>query len=547
VAGAGAWLVGIGVGSDFFGYAILSSSLLNQATAMLKQLPVGIQTFQELISRHCLYVDKTKAIHQVLGLGKYFFLSRPRRFGKSLLLSTIKEIYSGHRALFAGLWIEDQWDWGKVHPVVHISFASIGYRNIGLEEALRNEVQSIATGYGIALRNTVSIALMFGELLEELSKQHGKVVVLIDEYDKPLIDYLDDISQAKANQQTMKTFYSVIKDSDPYLEFLLITGVSKFSRVSIFSDLNNLFDLTMDRSAATLLGYTQAELEHYFTPYLPATESYLGLKRDELLEKIRHWYNGYSWDLRSRVYNPYSILSFFQAQDFRNFWFESGTPTFLPKLMRREGVYRVDDMEVDELALGNYDLERLQLTPVLFQTGYLTLKSRDEYGLFQLGYPNREVQASMLMYLMAEWAHEEPAHTTPMVVKLHKAFQRNDLPAVIELIKGVFKKIPSHIFLQEREAYYHSLIYLTFFYLGQYAEAEVNDSTGRIDCVVKTPTHLYILEFKLDKTAQVAMEQIKARDYAGAYRADPRTKVLVGINFSSETKTVDDWVQETVI
>jgi hypothetical protein len=519
------------------------SSLRPQATAMLQRLPVGIQTFSELRSRNCLYVDKTENIAQLLNTGKYFFLSRPRRFGKSLLLSTIKEIYQGNRALFDGLWIAEQWDWTKVHPVIHLSFASMGYRTLGLEAAIAAELQSISSQWGLALQET-EIDRQFQELLQQLSSRHGKVVLLIDEYDKPLIDYLDDIPLAKANQQIMKTFYSVIKDSDPYLEFLLITGVSKFSRVSIFSDLNNLYDLTLDRSTATLLGYTQTELEHYFTPYMPETEQYLGLERSELLTKIREWYNGYTWDLRTSVYNPYSILSFFQAQAFRNFWFESGTPTFLPKLMRRDKVYRLDDLEVDESSLGNYDIERLQLLPVLFQTGYLTFKQRDEYGLYQLGYPNHEVQASMTMYLMAEWAHEEPSRTTPMVVKLHKAFLKNDVPAVIDIIKTVFKKIPYQIFLQDREAYYHSLIYLTFFYLGQYAEAEVNENNGRVDCVVKTPTHIYILEFKLDKTAKVAMEQIKSRDYAGAFRDDPRPKVLVGINFSSELKSVDDWVME---
>jgi hypothetical protein len=489
-------------------------------------------------------VDKTQAIHNLLmGKAGYFFLSRPRRFGKSLLLSTIKEIYQGNRVLFDGLWIADQWDWSKTHPVIHLSINKLDYQGLGLETALQQTLEAIAAQHHLALVST-TLKNVFAELLEKLAKQQDKVVLLIDEYDKPLIDYLDDIPQAKANQQTMKTFYSVLKDSDPYLEFLLITGVSKFSRVSIFSDLNNLFDLTFDRSASALLGYTQVELEQYFTPYMPETESYLGLSREALLGKIREWYNGYSWDLRTRVYNPYSILSFFQAQAFRNFWFESGTPTFLPKLMRRKGVYRVDTFEVDETTLGNYDLERLELTPVLFQTGYLTLKSCDEYGLFTLGYPNREVQASMSMYLLAEWSHQEATYATPMVVNLHKAFLRNDIPAVIEIIKTVFKKIPYQIFLQDREAYYHSLIYLTFFYLGQYSEAEVNESNGRVDCVVKTATHIYILEFKLDKTAQAAIAQIKARDYAGAFRDDPRPKVLVGINFSSELKSVDDWVME---
>ncbi len=511
---------------------------------MLQRLPVGIQTFSELRSRDCLYVDKTEAIHHLITLGKYFFLSRPRRFGKSLLLSTIKEIYQGNRGLFDGLWIADQWDWGKVHPVIHLSFASMGYRDLGLDAAIRLQLQSLANDYGIHSDNSGSIARIFAELLEKLAKQHGNVVLLIDEYDKPLIDYLDDIPQAKANQQVMKTFYSVLKDSDPHLEFLLITGVSKFSRVSIFSDLNNLFDLTMDYSAATLLGYTQTELEQYFEPYMPAVQKRLKVDRETLLGQLRYWYNGYRWDLESSVYNPYSILSFFQAQAFRNFWFESGTPTFLPKLMHRDKVYRLDKFKVDELMLGNYDLETLQLIPVMFQTGYLTLQSQDKHGMYWLDYPNREVRRSMLIFLMSEWAHVEPAYATPMVAQLNDAFDDNDVPAVIEVMKTVFKKIPYQIFIKDREAYYHSLIYLTFFYLGQFAQAEVNENNGRVDCVVKTPTHIYILEFKLDKTAQVAMAQIKGRDYAGAFRDDPRPKVLVGINFSSELKSVDDWVME---
>ena len=511
---------------------------------MLQRLPIGIQTFSEIRDGNYLYVDKTAAIQRLITQGKYFFLSRPRRFGKSLLLSTIKSIYQGRRDLFTGLWIENQRDWGKVSPVIHLSFASISYRELGLEEAIRVQLQATAAEQGITFANTDSISQMFAELLETLAKQQGKVVVLMDEYDKPLIDYLDDMPLAKTNQQVMKTFYSIIKDSDPHIEFLLITGVSKFSRVSLFSDLNNLYDLTLDIDSANLLGYTEPELTHYFTPYLPAVMQQTKLSEPVLWAKIREWYNGYTWDLETAIYNPFSILNFFQAKAFRNFWFETGTPTFLPKLMRREKVYRLDDLDVTEAALGNYDIERLQLTPVLFQTGYLTLKSRDEYDLYRLDYPNHEVQASMTLYLMAEWAHEEPARTTPMVVKLHKAFLANDMPAVIELIKTVFKKVPYQIFIQDREAYYHSLIYLTFFYLGQFAEAEVNESNARVDCVVKTLNHIYIIEFKLDETAKIAMQQIKNRDYAGAFRDDPRPKVLLGINFSSKLKSVDDWVVE---
>ncbi len=364
--------------------------------ANLPSLPIGIQSFSELRTRNMLYVDKTQPIHRLISIGKYYFLSRPRRFGKSLTLSTIRAIYEGKRELFRGLWIENQWDWGKVHPVIHLSFSSIGYRELGLEQAIRQELTTQGEKLGIAYSQQVSIAVMFEALIKQLAQRDGKVVVLIDEYDKPLIDYLDDIPLAQINQKVMKSFYSVVKDSDPYLEFLLITGVSKFSKVSIFSDLNHLKDLTIDRHAAALIGYTQAELEQYFTPYMPDAEEYQGMTRPELLDTLRDWYNGYSWDGRTRVYNPFSILNFFSDGQFRNYWFETGTPTFLPKLMKAQNRLDVDQVELDEMGFSVYDIEKLQVLPVLFQTGYLTIQAKLEYGLYRLGYPNREVRASML-------------------------------------------------------------------------------------------------------------------------------------------------------
>lgn len=510
------------------------------------ELPIGIQDFEKLRTDNLLYVDKTQYIHRLLNTAGYFFLSRPRRFGKSLTLSTIRAIFEGKRELFSGLWIEDQWDWSKVHPVIHLSFSSIGYRTLGLEAAIAAELQVMSETLGIALQ-AKTIDRQFDELIRKLAQRDGKIVLLIDEYDKPLIDYLDDIPLAKANQQVMKTFYSVLKDSDPYLQFLLITGVSKFSKVSIFSDLNHLFDLTLDRHYAALTGYTQAELEHYFAPYMPEVEDYQGITQPELLDKLRDWYNGYSWDGRTRVYNPFSILNFFSAGDFRNFWFETGTPTFLPKLMKAQNMLDVDRVELDEMGFSAYDIEKLQVLPVLFQTGYLTIQAKLEYGLYRLGYPNREVRAAMLAYLIAEMRHDDTISSTPTVVSLHRAFAANDLEQVIKLVKSIFKTIPSQIFIKEAESYYHSLIHLVFHYLGLYTESEVNTNDGRLDCVVKTPTHIYVIEFKLNKSADEAMRQIKDKGYAEKYRADPRPKVLVGVNFSSEAKTVEGWKSEVLV
>jgi len=511
---------------------------------MLKKLPVGIQTFSEIIDGGYLYVDKTAAIYRLLHSGKYFFLSRPRRFGKSLTLSTIKSIYLGERALFTGLWIEEQWDWEHVKPIIHISFSSVDYQGSGLDVGIQQMLTMQAMQHSIVLDGT-TIKTMFAELIRKLADK-GKVVLLIDEYDKPIIDYLDETEQAKANQQILKTFYSVIKDSDPHIEFLLITGVSKFSKVSIFSELNNLTDITINRHFADLTGYTQVELEAVFAPYMAETESYLGLDHRTLLAQLRHWYDGYSWDGRTYVYNPFSVLSFFLQTDFRNYWFETGTPTFLLKVMKQQWLYKLDNLTVSEQSFSSYDIEHLEATAILFQTGYLTIKERNNFGLYRLDYPNAEVKESLLSYIIADLRNEQTAFTKPMVIALYEAFSSNDIARVIKLIKSIFKNIPSQIFLAKAEAYYHSLIYLVFFYLGQYTEGEVNTNDGRLDCVVQSATHIYILEFKLDKNAAEALQQIKARGYADKYAAAPRPKVLVGINFSRQAKTVDEWQMEVV-
>ncbi|MEZ4864492.1 MAG: AAA family ATPase [Caldilineaceae bacterium] len=349
---------------------------------------------------------------------------------------------------------------------------------------------------------------LFAELIRKLAGR-GKVVLLIDEYDKPIIDYLDELEQAHANQLILKTFYSVIKNSDPYIEFLLITGVSKFGKVSIFSELDNLIDITLNRYFADLTGYTQTELETAFGPYMADTETLLGLTRGELLAQLRHWYNGYSWDGRTFVYNPFSILSFFLQTDFRNYWFGPsglpGTPTFLLKLMRQEWLYVLDNLTVSEQTFSSYDIEHLSAIAILFQTGYLTIKARGDFGLYTLDYPNAEVKESLLAYIIADLRNDQPPFTKPMVIQLYEAFHANNVVCVIDLIKRIFKNIPSQIFLAKAEAYYHSLIYLVFFYLGQYTQSEVNTNDGRLDCLVQTPTHIYILEFKLDQSAAAAL------------------------------------------
>jgi len=512
----------------------------------MKAYPLGIQTFEDIINEDFLYIDKTKEIYQ-LTKGRYYFYARPRRFGKSLLLSTIKSLYEGRQDLFKGLWIADKWDWSKQYPVLHLSFSSMNYQGKSLDEAIGHRLSLIASKNDISLKGE-SAKDKFYELITTLAENKGKIVLLLDEYDKPIIDYLGkELDRAENNRRTLKTFYSVIKDCDPYIEFMLITGVSKFSKVSIFSELNNLKDITFHKRYSALTGITQQELEENFAAPIQALADETGTTTDELLEEIRRWYNGYSWDGRTFLYNPYSILSYFDFEEFKNFWFETGTPTFLLELMDDQKMVKIENIEVGEATFSSYDIKRLQLIPILFQTGYLTIKEKKTNGLYVLDYPNMEVRASLVQNIIGFFRHADYSYSTPTVIYLKEAFENNELEHLIKLIKSIFKNIPNQLFKSKGEFYYHSLIYLVFFYLGEYIESEVNTNDGRLDAVVKTPKYIYILEFKLDEDAQTALDQIKDKGYADKYYADDRQKILIGINFSSELKTVDDWKHEILI
>ena len=510
---------------------------------MQLKLPIGLQDFRGLRQDGYLYVDKTRHIHRLITEGKYYFLSRPRRFGKSLLLSAIKEVFLCSRWLFEGLWIEEEWDWSQRFPVVHVSFSLLDYQGRGLEQALLDMLADIAGQYGIRLEGD-TIKSRFHQLLVDLHAQHGPVVLLIDEYDKPLIDYLDkeSLPTALAHQKLLKSFYSVLKDSDAHLRLLFITGVSKFSRVGVFSDLNNLRDITFSPVYNTITGITQDELEAYFGQEMDAIAEAQAHLPATLRAAIKTWYNGYSWDGLAFVYNPFSLLSYFADRQFQNFWFTTGTPTFLIKLLKERDFVQLENLVVDASVFESYTLENLEARSLLFQTGYLTIKSVDEFQIFTLGYPNKEVEESMLRHLFGSYRHEEPATSGPTAVQLRHAFYANDIERVMVTLNSVFQSVPHQIFISGREAYFHSLVYLTFKMLGMYAQSEVNTASGRVDCVVQTPTHVYLLEFKLDHPAAEGLQQIVDKDYAAPYRALGKKVTGVGVRFGSAEKQVVEWV-----
>ncbi len=508
----------------------------------MKRYPIGIQDFSELRKGDYLYVDKTQQMYDLLSSGKYFFLSRPRRFGKSLLLSTLKYFFLGRRDLFEGLWVdrEAEPEWVE-HPVLHFSFSSSGYKDIGLESALRRLLDEAASQYAIRLKAD-GLSGRFRELLQALGSGPHKVVLLIDEYDKPLVDYLDDLPQAEANRDTLKTFFSVIKDADPYLRFFLITGVSKFSKVSLFSDLNNLLDITLVGRHATLTGYTPEEMDRYFGDEYEALAKANELSLDEIKSKIRLWYNGYQWSAGQPMYNPFSVLSLFYTHRFANYWWETGTPTFLLKALKREFQYDLNEVQAGNAVFESYTLENLHWKGLLFQTGYLTIQDyHPDLDLYILGYPNREVRASMSQHLLAEYRSQAAADTQPIYANLKLALDQGDLEKTIAQINLVFSTIPYQLFDAKRERFFHAILHLTFQGLGLLTQSEVSTAKGRVDTVVHAKSGIYVMEFKLDESAQAALDQIREKRYGSPYLDQGQSVTALGVSFSSETKEVAEW------
>lgn len=509
---------------------------------MLKKLPIGIQDFRELITGNYIYVDKTEVLFRLISEGKYYFLSRPRRFGKSLMISTLAEIYEGSKELFKGLYIYDKIEWKK-RPVIRVDFTSGSFKEVPLSNLLTEIVDKHAAKYEVTLTKTDNRGRL-GELIEKLHEKTGeKAALLIDEYDKPIIDYLENIPKAVENRETLRDFYGIIKPMDPHLEFVILTGVSKFSKVSIFSELNNLYDITTHKDFGTIAGLTKEEIDFSFREYKEVASESLSISISELDSQLKYWYDGYSFEGFTRVYNPFSMLSFFGGKEFKNYWFATGTPTFLVNFIRDKGISaeQIEKTEVDSIFFDRFDIERLDIISLMFQTGYLTIKDRDKDGFYHLGYPNEEVRRSFTGHLLGSYAEKEPSETGVITKNLLKAFRSNDMESFQDNINALFSSIPHQIFIKKREAYYHSIIYLILKILGVYIDAEVSVSKGRIDAVIKTDDYLYVLEFKmLPKTSIDAINQIKEKGYCEPFKTDKRDKFMLGISFDPEKKELTE-------
>ena len=513
-----------------------------------RRLPIGIQTFRKIRQEDCYYVDKTAYIRRLLDEGTHYFLSRPRRFGKSLFLDTLKELFEGNQGLFAGLHIHDRWDWSVRYPVLQLDFGRGNFKESGYVKAnLMAQLDAVERRTGVA-SDYATEPERFAHLLEMLHDHAGQpVAVLIDEYDKPILDALEVPDIARANRDFLRGLYAVIKASDAHVRFTFITGVSKFSKVSLFSGLNNLTDITLEPSYSALCGYTDADLDAVFAPELP------GLDRDQ----IRNWYNGYSWasTLSSaetlgdeKVYNPFDILLLFRRRRFAAYWFETGTPTFLVETLfkRRVSSLELGAMESSDELLSTFDVDDMATEALLFQTGYLTIidaKDRGGRWFYRLGYPNREVRQSLNESLL-RYLVQDATRQTANSGQLYDLLEANDFDGLQTLFHAFFASIPYEWYtnndIARYEGYYASVFYSYFASLGMDVRVEDSSSHGRTDMAVLFNSHVYLFEFKVVEMASAgaALAQLQERRYADKYRALGQPVYLIGVEFSKDERNV---------
>ena len=504
-----------------------------------RRLPIGIQTFRKIREDGCYYVDKTAYIRRLLDEGNHFFLSRPRRFGKSLFLDTLKELFEGNEPLFEGLAIHDHWDWSVRYPVLRLSFGAGHFKEPGyLHTNLMAQLDAVERRKNVSSEYATGPE-RFGHLLEVLHEQAGRpVAVLIDQYDKPILDALDEPDVARANREYLRGLYAVIKDADAHIRFTFLTGVSKFSKVSLFSGLNNLTDITLDPRYSAICGYRDADLDSVFAAELP------DLERD----KIREWYNGFGWRGEEKVYNPFDILLLFDRREYGAWWFETGTPTFLVETLfkRQVSSLALDEMVGSDDLLSTFDVDDIATEALLFQTGYLTIVGEERLGgklLYRLGYPNREVRQSLndrLLRYMVRDASRQMANS----VRLYRLLEANDFAGLETLFQAFFASIPYEWYtnndIANYEGYYASVFYSYFASLGLDVTVEDSTSRGRLDMAIRFNENVYLFEFKVVETASegAAMAQLKDKRYADKYRGSGQPIHLVAVEFSKDARNV---------
>ena len=514
-----------------------------------KIYPIGIQNFESLRQDGYFYIDKTALMYKMVKTGRYYFLSRPRRFGKSLLVSTLEAYFQGKKELFEGLAVEKlEKDWIK-YPILHLDLNIEKYDTPeSLDKILNDNLEYWESQYGTRPSET-SFSLRFAGIIQRACEKTGqRVVILVDEYDKPMLQAIGDENLQKQFRDTLKPFYGALKTKDGYIKFALLTGVTKFGKVSVFSDLNNLDDISMWNEYVELCGVSEREIHENLENELHEFASARGMTYEKLCDELRACYDGYHFTHDSiGMYNPFSLLNAFKRKEFGSYWFETGTPTYLVRLLQKHhyDLERMAHEETDSQVLNSIDSESNNPIPVIYQSGYLTIKGYDEeFGIYRLGFPNREVEEGFIRFLLPYYANVDKIESPFEIQKFVREIRSGDYDSFFRRLQS-FLADTTYEVVRERELHYENVLFIVFKLVGFYTKVEYHTSHGRIDLVLQTDKFIYIMEFKLDGTAEEALQQINEKRYALPFESDGRRLFKIGVNFSAETRNIEKWVVES--
>ncbi len=514
-----------------------------------KKYPIGIQNFEKIRTGGYVYVDKTAWIYKLVNTGSYYFLSRPRRFGKSLLISTLEAYLQGKRELFEGLAIEKlETKWTK-HPILHLDLNTEKYDTPeALEGVLNAALCEWEKLYGAEDYETTLAARFQGIIQRACERTGERVAILVDEYDKPMLQAIGRPDLQEAYRNTLKSFYGALKSKDGYIKFAMLTGVTKFGKVSVFSDLNNLQDISMWDRYVAICGISEEELLRDFPEDIQGVADAHRMTYDETLAKLRENYNGYHFcEDCIGVYNPFSLLNTFAQRRFRSYWFETGTPTYLVELLKMHH-YSLNEMACQETTadvLNSVDSTSTNPIPVIYQSGYLTIKGYDErFGMYRLGFPNREVEEGFVKFLMPFYTNLTAPETGFEIQQFVRDVEAGNIDAFLSRLQSLLADTSYEQIKRDQEVHYQNVLFIVTKLMGFYVKAEYHTSNGRIDLVLQTDKYIYVMEFKLDGTAEEALQQIHDKQYAQPFASDSREVFKIGVNFSSETRNIERWITE---
>lgn len=517
----------------------------------LKRCPIGIQTFQEIVNKDYLYIDKTEYIYRMAhGGSKYYFLSRPRRFGKSLLTSTLHSYFAGKKELFKGLAIEKlETEWTE-HPVLHFDMSLAKHLDQEkLNEYLAWQLRNYNEKYGLTKNNNAEVNTQLADLIRSACEQTGRqVVVLIDEYDAPLLDVVHEEKDLPTLRNVMRNFYSPLKACDPYLRFVFLTGITKFSQLSIFSELNNISNISMDKPYAAICGITKEEMQEQMQGYIERLAVSLEMTEEEVLLKLKEKYDGYHFTWPSPdIFNPFSLLNAFEREELNDYWFGSGTPTYLIEMLRKFHVLPSQLGRSMQAMAADFDAptEKMEsIIPLLYQSGYITIKDYNKLAeLYTLDIPNREIRIGLMRSLLPNYLAHNTLKGNTTIARMYIAIAGGDMDGALRLLQEFLSTVP-YCDNTHYEGHYQQLFYIIFSLFGMYVDVEVRTPKGRVDVVMRTADTLYVIELKLNKSSHEAISQIDLKKYPERFALCELPIVKVGINFDSETHTLSDWVIE---